>query len=200
MRLIFQETIEQWNNFLPLTFTKPISELRLGILTIREKWEKHLLKETAGFITKEYLQPIYNGPTEGLHLFINSTILPNQLLVEAISKLTLNQALIKDGIIIAHLKDSTHQNSTPSHVSFNSSIDIIRFSWDLIRLNHTQISIDFKIITKNRLSQPLPEKCTYYGEKDIFIEEGAKLYACTINAENGPVYIGKMRSYMKAQL
>jgi UDP-N-acetylglucosamine diphosphorylase / glucose-1-phosphate thymidylyltransferase / UDP-N-acetylgalactosamine diphosphorylase / glucosamine-1-phosphate N-acetyltransferase / galactosamine-1-phosphate N-acetyltransferase len=182
------------NQLKPLTFTRPVADLRVGILTIAEKWEL-LTKQTPSYLTEPYLQDKFTADYTS-NLYINGSVIPNESLWNEIKQLSINTCLIKDNCLIA-LK-STEELTYLSDVSrfpnkqATASFSIIKRLPDLFLQNGQQIEEDIKHITKNRISAPISDPHTrVYGLQNIFIEEGATIKASTINAENGSVYIGK---------
>lgn len=182
------------NQLKPLTFTRPVADLRVGILTIAEKWEL-LTKQTPSYLTEPYLQDKFKADYTS-NLYINGSVIPNESLWNEIKQLSINTCLIKDNCLIA-LK-STEELTYSSDVSrfpntqATASFSIIKRLPDLFLQNGQQIEEDIKHITKNRISAPISDPHTrVYGLHNVFVEEGATIKASTINAESGSVYIGK---------
>ncbi|MFA6400619.1 MAG: GlmU family protein [Salinivirgaceae bacterium] len=192
-----------WEQLLPLTFTRPVSEVRLGILTIKEKWEKYL-QASCSYYTKDYLQQKFPMEQEKDNLFINSSLIPTAELLSEMENLELNQVL-KSGDIVCALR--THKidpiTFDPSSYSKGAEIqtisDLIKISypWDIFQMNGDGIEHDFKLITKGRKSQAISKTNNIIGDKEIFIERGAVVEFATINTKNGPVYIGKGAEVME---
>lgn len=182
------------NQLKPLTLTRPVADLRVGILTIAEKWEL-LTKQTPSYLTEPYLQDKFKADYTS-NLYINGSVIPNENLWNEIKQLPINTCLIKDNCLIAlrsseeltYLSDVSRFPNTQATAPFS----IIKRLPDLFLQNGQQIEEDIKYITKNRISAPISDPHTrVYGLQNIFIEHGATIKACTINAENGSVYIGK---------
>ena len=194
--ILFDDHLHQ--QFLPLTYTRPISELRLGILTLKEKWE-HYLKSSTSYKTEDYLASKYTERVEGENLYINSRYLPSVALLTAIKNLEFGQALKHDDIVLAYLlkKEESIDLSTFKDVQVDFDVDCIETVTDLFSKNHTAIHSDFKLLTEGRTSQPIPDTVTCFNEEQIFLEEGAKLYNGTLNATEGPIYIGKNAEVME---
>jgi len=180
---------------LPFTFTRPVAEIRVGILKIKEKWERHL-KVKAGYFTQEYLSEKFdfrNVPS----LLINGALCPNQGLLEAIARLEPDQALWHENTLLAlplmsPQKFSLESSKERHRVHFEGELTLIQKSWQIFQNNATEIERDFALITANRISESVKDKATVtYNEGSIFIEEGATIRAAVLNAENGPIYIGK---------
>jgi UDP-N-acetylglucosamine diphosphorylase/glucosamine-1-phosphate N-acetyltransferase len=194
------------NHLLPFTFTRPIGDIRIGILTIREKWEKMLNVKTST-LTEEYLNIKYPLVKEADNILINSSILPNETIIEELNKLTPNQTLIVGETIIAlRLKAEDIENldwdviDAVTPLQTKSAPEKINYLWDLIEMNERTLLSDFELITKNRKSQPIPEYVKVIAPEKIFIEEGAILEHVIINASEGPVYIGKNAHIMDGSL
>ncbi len=177
-------------NLLPFTFTRPISKIRVGILTLDEKWEKWLgLKPS--FQTAEYLSKKFRRKSTHDHVLINGAICPDQKLVDSIKALPTNYFLIQNQLLIA--AKTPQSEMTPGNtVQYSDPITIIDRPWKIFRENASQIKVDFELITAGRTSAGIQDKHTVvYGEKNVFAEEGVTIKAAIINAENGPVYLGK---------
>ena len=187
---------------LPFTYTRPIADIRVGILTIREKWEK-LLGSTTSTLTEDYLSkkfPLVKGEK---NILINGSILPTAELIKQIKALKKGETLAKDGYIIAawidkddiELMDYPH---TSNNVNTNLSYVAIINTWDIFDLNGDAIISDFKMLTANRKSQPISKTNFVIGNPDlIFLEEGAKVEFAYLNTSDGPIYIGKNAEIME---
>ncbi len=194
--ILFDDHLHQ--QFLPLTYTRPISELRLGILTLKEKWEHHL-KTSTSYKTEAYLASKYTEHLEGENLYINSRYLPSVVLLTAIKNLEFGQVLKHKDIVLAYLlkKEESIDLPTFKGVQVDFDVDCIETVTDLFSKNHTAIHSDFKLLTEGRTSQPIPDTVTCFNKEQIFIEEEAKLYNGTLNATEGPIYIGKNAEVME---
>lgn len=190
------------NNLLPFTFTRPVADIRVGILTIREKWEMHL-GYTTTTVTEEYLSDKYPMVEMDQNIMINASFLPNYEIVEIIKGLKENQAVFYDEDVIAFFtKESQDEIDLSSYEAIEFEDDIIRIehTWDIFSKNGEAIEDDFELLTKGRKSQAIPETTVAFNRNDIFIEEGAKLPLCSLNAENGPIYIGKDSEIMEGSM
>jgi UDP-N-acetylglucosamine diphosphorylase/glucosamine-1-phosphate N-acetyltransferase len=178
-------------NLLPFTFTRPVGGIRIGIVTIREKWEKYLNK-TASFLTEEYLQKKFPATAGADNLLINGALCPDDALVNAIQSLKLNQRLVKDTTVLAARSATVEIPTQQNSIEYTESITLIDQLWKIFQHNAAQIKSDFALITKGRKSTPIQDKHTVlYGANNIFVEEGADIKAAVLNAEGGPIYIGK---------
>ena len=183
---------------MPLTYTRPISFLRCGILTLGEKWQ-HQLGQTTGVYSENYLQEKYNVQWATENLVINSSVLPTPELIKAIQTLREGEILMKGTQWLAAIGDESVANDIRSNqwvnlkpVSFDNDIDTLEYPWQLFQKNGKAIREDFVMLTRGRVTQPIADPHTVcYNPDQIFLEEGAQVKAAVLNAENGPIYIGK---------
>lgn len=203
---------DNWFHLLPLTFTRPIAELRVGILTIKEKWEIHLNGHVS-YITQDYLAEKYPINIEDDNLLINSTLLPSITILNYIKQLQLNEALLLGDELLAArlsadqfdlLSDDPASLKTLKGINLEgvAGLDISRIMrpYDIFMLNGQEIQNDFDVITKGRKSQPISETNKIIGKHPVFLEEGAIMECCFVNTEGGPVYIGKNALVMEGCL
>ncbi len=184
---------------LPFTYTKPVADIRVGILTIREKWEKHLGLTTTT-ITEEYLEEKFPMVEMEENVMLNASFLPTKPLIEMVQNLTQNQAIFKGEDVIAFYTVDTQDEvdfSSYEQIEFEDELIQIKNTWDIFSLNDKAIRADFDLITEGRTSAPIPETVNCVNREDIFVEEGAKLTFATLNATNGPIYIGKNAEVME---
>ena len=185
------------SDLLPLAYTKPVCQLRVGILTIKEKWEI-LSGLSFSFKTEEYLQKKYPLVLSDDNLFINGSILPNKELVDAIEKLEREQSLVKDGVVIAY--KSSNENRPEKEVEYQNDIFQLNRCWNIFSLNKTEIDSDFQLVTKGKTTQEISKTNTVIGGQNIFIEEGAKVECSILNAQSGFMYIGKNAEIMEGSM
>lgn len=188
------------NALLPFTYTRPVADIRIGILTIREKWEK-VLGLTTTTITEEYLEEKYPMVEMEENVLINASFLPTKSLVEKVKNLTKNQAIFKDEEVIAFFTSDTQEEvdfDSYEAIEFEEEILQVKNTWDIFALNDKAIQADFDLITEGRKSQPIPEGVQCINKENIFIEEGAEITFSTLNASTGPIYIGKNALIMEA--
>ncbi|WP_272151530.1 GlmU family protein [Tenacibaculum aiptasiae] len=184
---------------LPFTYTKPVADLRVGILTIREKWEK-FLGLTTTTITEEYLEEKYPMVEMEQNVLLNASFLPNKSLVEVVKGLKENQAVFRGDDVIAFYTADTQEEvdfSKYEQIEFEDDIVQIKNTWDIFYLNDAAIRADFDLITEGRQSEPIPETVNCINRADIFVEKGAKLTYAVLNASTGPIYIGKDAEVME---
>lgn len=187
--------------FHPLASTRPIGAFRIGILTIKEKWEQYS-KCMVSYKTVEPIQEKYPCTiTEDDTIFVNAGVCPTAILAEELKHLTPGDALKYQGeLIAAKLKE-------PSKLNFNGlnfydthaeNITVINQLSDIFTYNDREIRADFKLLTTGRNSQPLPAHNTLIGNtSELFIEEGAIVNASILNTQTGPIYIGKNAEIME---
>ncbi|MGM8361182.1 GlmU family protein [Flavobacterium sp. ARAG 55.4] len=181
------------NALLPFTFTRPVADILIGILTIRQKWEKYL-GSTITTLTEEYLSDKYPMVELEENIMINASFLPNEVLAEMVSNLEPNQALFKGEEVIAFFtNDSQEEVDFDSYeiIEYNEDCLTVMNTWDIFSKNDAAIREDFEFLTEERKSQPIPKSVNVIAPENIFIEEGAQLEFVTLNAATGPIYIGK---------
>lgn len=187
------------NNLLPFTYTRPVADIRVGVLTIREKWEKYLGYTTTS-ITEDYLSEKFPMVEMEENIMINASYLPNRELVEMIKNLKEHQALFKGEDVIAFFAKDTQEEidfEDYESLEFNDEVITIENTWDIFSKNGAAIQEDFELLTRDRISQPIPQSVNVIGAERIFIEEGASMEFVTLNATNGPIYIGKDAEVME---
>ena len=190
------------NQLLPFTFTRPVADIRVGILTIREKWEKHL-RFTTTTITEDYLSEKYPMVELERNILINASFIPSENLAKMVEELSENEAIFCDDEPIAFFSsEGQNVNFDSYNITRYSHQDVLRIehTWDIFSKNHEAIQRDFELLTKGRDSQPIPETSVAFNRDNIFIEEGAKLAFCSLNATDGPIYIGKDAEVMEGAL
>ena len=190
------------NALLPFTYTKPVADLRIGILTIRQKWEKHL-GFTTTTLSEEYLEEKYPMVEMAKNVMINASFLPTTSLVEIINGLKENQAVYNNNEVIAFYTTENQEEvnfEAYDKIEFKDDVLQICNTWDLFSLNDAAIRLDFDLITEGRDSKPIPKGVNYLNKEDIFIEEGAEVLFSTLNASTGPIYIGKDALIMEGSL
>ena len=189
------------NQLLPFTFTRPVADIRVGILTIREKWEKYL-GFTTTTVTEDYLSEKYPTVELEANILINASFLPSEALVDLVKGLTPNKAIFHDDEPIAFYTSEEQEVDFETYEIIQFSKDLLRIehTWDIFSKNHTAIKRDFVLLTRGRTSGPIPETTVAFNTKDIFIEEGAKLPFCSLNATEGPIYIGKDAEIMEGSM
>lgn len=202
--ILFNQT--DHDNLLPLTFTKPVGHLRVGILKIKEKWEIYYHSEIS-CLSKDYLRTKFPVNIEEVNLLINGSILPNSDIIKEINNLKTGELLIKNSKPVAVLLNGTEINSVNFEnlhgfnvVEAKSEFSDIRYPWDIFRLNGQEIEHDFKLITSGRISQKLSKTVNLTEPEHIFVEEGAQIEFATLNPAGGYIYIGKYAEIMEGSI
>ncbi|HEX9955870.1 MAG TPA: putative sugar nucleotidyl transferase, partial [Fibrella sp.] len=185
---------------LPFTFTRPVAEIRMGIWTITEKWQSWLQSPvsqlTEPYLQTKFPQSLTNG-SGNQNLYINGAVCPTDALVAAVHSLTDGQALLDTDQTLIAVRTNYRLDKAPTATNFSPVLTpktpvVLRQLPDIFVLNGDQIRADFARITNGRTSAPLTDPHTaVYGADNLFIEEGATIRAAVLNAEAGPIYIGK---------
>lgn len=191
----------------PLSYIRPVCDIRVGIMTIREKWEKYLETKTST-LTEAYLSKKYPIELSDSMILINGSICPTEELVEEIKKLSLNQVLVFDDesgdshiIAIYKTKDDFISDSDESEkIEYKKEFTRIVNTWDIFVHNDKEIRKDFDLITKGRKSAKISETNKLINPDNIFVEEGAKIECSSLNATEGPIYIGKDAEIMEGSM
>lgn len=199
MQLVFSDA-QFWEDFLPLTFTRPVAEVRCGILTFSERWQKLLGFSEVSFLTEDYLQEKFRKPELKESLFIVPNFLPSENLLNQIKELQYGEALVyKDELLAVRIN---MENFSLSQINKMTDIEeeVLFFNQpaDLFTFNEKAIDFDFELLTKDRTSTQLSKTNGFLGdEKDLFIEEGAVIEFSTLNTKTGKIYIGKNAEVME---
>jgi len=187
MQIQFVDQDKARTKLLPLTYTRPIADLRVGILRISEKWSKMLEASSYGYDTAAYLSlkfSLAQNPT----IFIYNGLLPNLQLLADITSLPAQTKLVANGKVLVSNAPIDRCDYT---IEYLGEINQIVYPWDIFSQNGSEINKDFELLTANRKSEQITDPHTIcYGE-NIFLEKGAKVKAAILNAENGPIYLGK---------
>jgi UDP-N-acetylglucosamine diphosphorylase/glucosamine-1-phosphate N-acetyltransferase len=188
-----------WKQLLPLTYTRSVSELRVGITTIKEKWEQQIGKRIP-ILTQAYL--ISDKVKESPYTYINSSIIPNPVLIQRISEINMGEALYKGDKLIAYSAEkslSLKEINNPDVIirsQWDEEIITIERPWDIFYKNDSILKSDFEQITNGRTSAPISSSNKIIGHQ-IFLEEGVEMEAAIINTKEGPVYLGKNSCVME---
>jgi UDP-N-acetylglucosamine diphosphorylase/glucosamine-1-phosphate N-acetyltransferase len=200
--ILFDESIVR-TNLLPLTFTRPVSDIRIGILTIREKWEKRL-KSTTSTLTEPHLSVKFPIVKMAENVLINGSICPNDEIIAAITHLKPNQTIVyKDTIIALHVTAEELDNIGDASSEGIEEIEMteaplkLSHTWEIFSKNEIAIKEDFTLLTKGRKSQKLSDTNKVFGGENIFVEKGAKVECAMLNGTTGPIYIGKETEIME---
>lgn len=207
INIILFDDRDSWVDLLPMTYTRPLSLLRCGILTIQEKWQRFIPDAVFSYRTKDYLEVKYPCLTADDNIFIAGNVCPDDNIVRTITNLQPGEALTaSDCTLIAfrgQMSDFAEKRFKKT-TEYAAPFAIIRQLYDIFLLNNSQIASDFRLITAGRRSQPLSDTCTIVGPRmladnlpSVFIEEGATIEAASINTTAGPIYIGPGATIME---
>ncbi len=208
MNFILFDPAENRENLLPFTFTRPVAKIRVGIFTITEKWEASLGTK-ASYITQPYLSNLFPLQVAKDNILINGALCPTPALVKAIKNLSGEQALVSGKHLLAIcLKQDAVSAFTDSvlheaieKIEYAEPVTLLNDLWDIFALNGHELRADFEVLTQGRTSAPVGDPHTIvYAPENIFIEEGVKIRAAVLNAEDGPIYIGKNAQIQEGSL
>jgi len=197
------------DHLLPFTYTRPTSEIRVGIDTISDKWKDSLDGEVS-FLTREYLSKKYSLTVAEQNVLVNGSVCPNQELVGAINELPEQALLLKDGLLLASKVNADQLQKAAAHpdsfeldglaeYEYEGEFDRVEYPWDIFKLNDSQLRSDFERITKGRVSAQIDESNQVFGN-DLFVEEGAQVQGAMLNTKTGPIYIGKNAEVMEGSV
>lgn len=206
MNIVLFDTVENRTQLLPLSYTRSVADMRIGILTIKEKWERYF-GQSVGVLTEDYLQPKYGALSHDAEtLFIASNVFPTTQLVAEIQLLTAEHGLSFSDTIIAFKTTIKF----PDIASFKSNISNIKFTPPVVaaqfvespsaifKYNGQEIENDFKLLTAGRISKTLSPTNTLIGPANkLFIEEDAVVEASILNTNTGYIYIGHEAEIME---
>ncbi len=188
-----------WGNLLPLTYTRPVADLRVGITTIREKWRQYFTRVSVK--TQDYLSNKYPMVIEGDNLFINASVIPTPMLVNEICSLGKGELLLKNEVVVAFRGEAYELlTKATNKKEFEQDVISINNTWDIFEKNAAVMCLDFELLTKDRTSETLSKTNNVLCPENIFIEKGGKAEFATINATSGPVYIGKDAEIMEGAI
>ncbi len=189
--ILFDGTVR--NHLLPFTFTRPVADIRVGILTIREKWE-HYLGTTTTTLTEEYLSEKFPMVEMQENVLINASYLPNGELIVLVEALGENEAIFHGEEVIAfYTKDTQEEVDFTKYraIEFLGEVIRIEHTWDIFSKNAEALQADFDLITAGRKSAPISKTNHLINAKNIFLEDGAKVEFSILNATEGPIYLGR---------
>ena len=195
MNIALADLSEHRTKLFPFTLTRPVADLRVGILTIREKWEKHF-DQSIAFLAVPELEGKYPKPSEEIQLIINGAVCPDMALMDAIRSLRSKELLKSGEVFIAangafNPSDPTINLKGYQPIEFDKSCTAIHRSWDLFSNNKEQLRADYELLTKGKKSQKIDDPHTIVYGDQVFLEEGVDIKAAILNAEEGPIYLAK---------
>ena len=198
--ILFDDEVR--NSLLPFTFTRPVADIRIGILTIREKWEKYL-NTSISTKTEKYLSKKFPMITESANVLLNASFCPTKELVSLILNLKKNEAVYKEDNLIAYFSENTQEEvdfSDYKKINFKGDLLRVKNTWDIFSKNGIALQDDYEIITGGRQSAPISPTNHLINPENIFLEEGARVEYSILNAMEGPIYLGKDSEVMEGNL
>ena len=198
--ILFDGTVR--NALLPFTYTRPVADIRVGILTIREKWEKYL-STTTTTLSEDYLEEKFPMVEMNSNIMLNASFIPNDKLTTLVKNLKENEAIFKDDDVVAFYSLNTQENvdfGTYDITTFDDDLLQIKNTWDIFSLNEKAIIADYNLLTQGRKSEPIPDTVNCIHKENIFLEKGVDISFATLNASTGPIYIGKDAIIMEGSL
>jgi len=193
------------STLLPLTYTRPIADIRIGILKISEKWEKRCSAKCS-YLTDSYLQELFPIEVSDDNYYINGSLLPTDELISEIKSLKIGEGLIQDNLIIAVRTSSNEKVSDIAQVVIEQPKTVLTkferlvFSWDVFSQNEKELKADFELLTKGKKSQPISVTNRVLKPENIFLEEGAIVECANLNASAGYIYVGKDAEIMEGAM
>jgi UDP-N-acetylglucosamine diphosphorylase/glucosamine-1-phosphate N-acetyltransferase len=208
MNLIFFDIPETRTSLLPFTFTRPVADIRPGILTIREKWQKRLGILNSSSITEDYLSAKFPLTAQDINLVVNGSFLPEEELDRMLMLTNENELLrIGDQVIggrvsrekLEYIRNGNWEQF--SFIDYPGEVRQIVNLWDIFSTADREIRNDIELLTKGKASQPLPASNRVIGDASrIFLEQGAVVEGATLNTKSGPIYIGHHAEVMEGSL
>ena len=191
MNIILFDTEKRVNLF-PLTFTRPVADLRVGILKLYEKWEKYL-KATVSFKTADYLSAKYPTIISDKNYWIDGSVIVNKVFAEEVEALQEHQVLVYKEVVVAYISDVERDSfDNYEKIETQSNLVKINYPWDIFSNNHRAIEEDFELVTKGRTSAKISSTNTIIGDANrLFVEQGVDMECATLNTKTGVIYIGK---------
>jgi UDP-N-acetylglucosamine diphosphorylase/glucosamine-1-phosphate N-acetyltransferase len=196
---------ETWHDLLPLTYSRPVAEIRIGILTISEKW-KRFGKHTVSYDTQPYLSAKYpkHLVSDVDNIFINGKIIPDQKFLNQVKKLKPGNGIKQHNSLLAFNAGNTGMNfneATRYSSEYSGEVIQINTVWDIFTKNGIAIKLDFELLTKGKKNKALSKSNTIIGKKElVFIEQGAIVEASVLNTTGGPIYIAKDAEVMEGSV
>jgi len=201
MNIILFDT-EDRKRLFPLTATRAVADIRMGILTIKERWEK-MTGSKVFVLTDKYLQSLYETISPGDYVFVDARIFPSAELVQKIIDLPDKEPMTDDNGLIAgkasidSLPGLKELSALFKKTSTITSVRRLTFPHEVFQWNQEMIQLDFRLVTKGRTSNSHNESVNVINSSKIFIEDGADISFTNLNASSGPIYIGKNATVME---
>jgi len=201
MQIILFDEPTRWLDLLPLTYTRPISGMRCGIVTLAEKWEKRLQTKVS-YLCEPYLQEKFACNYTDDNLYINSSLLCNDKVFNEVMLLKKGETLFSGNTLLAYRSDEKliyNFSVLPNTKTRESTLDVsfIHYPWNIFSLNQQEIENDFQLLTQNRKSEAISSTNKIIAPENVFAEEGFKMEYCILNAQKSKMYFGKNTEIME---
>lgn len=198
MKITVYDDASVRRELLPMTYTRPVGNLRVGIDTIAEKWQAFLPGEYSWAPAADYLSERFPGPDGEPDVRVAGHVIPDAALAAAVAALAPGSKLVHRGKLIAF---AGAEPDACDAVEYDGPITAVEHLWDIFMLNGDAIAADFARITVGRRSMPLSDTNVVVGDPSlIFLEEGASVEGAIINTKGGPVYVGRDAEIMEGAL
>ncbi|RYZ28111.1 MAG: glucose-1-phosphate thymidylyltransferase [Chitinophagaceae bacterium] len=210
-KIVFTEEYCNPGNLFPFTLTRQVQDIRVGILTIREKWETHLGLPSFDKFEEDYKDleravSIKNIVEDGLIYLVHGNVIPTKKIIKQVKKLKHGEMLsvpeLESFVYCISKQEVVDDNNIKvgKQVEVEDEIKEIKAPWNIFSLNAWAIAQDFELLTNDRKSQKISETNNVSNASNIFIEKGASVECCFLNAQHGPIYIGKNAQIMEGSL
>lgn len=205
MQVILFDTTDRITLY-PFTAIRPVAEIRTGIFTIRERWQ-HILQAETLTLTEDYLQTKFPCGSTGDQLYVDAKLVPSKKLADGIKSLAIGKGITFRGRVLAvrtahqlSFGFSTADCSAVEFLEWPENVQLLEYPFQITQWNETAVRSDFERITSGRFSQPISSTNSVLFPEQIFIEEGAVVEHCILNASTGPIYIGKNSLLMEGSM
>ena len=193
------------SEFFPLSLTRPISQFRVGIFTIKEKWEKYY--DSVSVYTDDYLSNKFPLTVKDDNIWINAQLIPNDSIITEINNLRIGESLKRDSKILA-FRSKDFKSNNLNEISSNAQFSFLNSITDIFTINGAEIKNDFLFISSNKTtdwqgqndSELLANSNIKIGQYPIYVEKGAKINHSIFNTTSGPIYIGKDAEVMEGSI
>ncbi len=203
MNFILFDSLTIRENLLPLTYFRPVSQIRCGIFTLKEKWETSLNTHFTE-LTETYLQKKFPVVYQEDNVYINAAVFPDDDLINAINSLKPNEQLLSGSHVVAlrtgRLSWKELQNFEGRRIEYVKPVEMLRHTYDIFSKNGWQIKKDFVLATRNKISQQMSETNIHIGSHPVFVAKGVSAEAVVFNTEDGPVYLGENVKILEGSL
>lgn len=210
-KIIFTEEYCKPDNLHPFTYTRHIQDIRIGILTIREKWEQYLKILSLNKWEDHYLDnstsvKIDKSIGKDEYLLVHANVLPTKPIISKIKKLQHGEFLTsgKEGGVAFKFSQKEvlglHKIKISHSVDYRGEMNVIRYPWHIFQMNDWALREDYDLVTADRKSKTISKTNKLVNPSRIFMEAGATAEHCIFNATEGPIYMGKNAAIMEGSM